>query len=115
MLFKRFFKAPNQSYFLFGPRGTGKSTWLKLECPDALWIDLLNFDVFRTYLSNPERIRETVKALPPHSTIVIDEVQKIPEILSEIHGLVEVKRGYQFVFTGSSARKLKREGVDLLA
>lgn len=112
---KRFFTPPNQSYFLFGPRGTGKSTWLKAKYPEALWIDLLNLDTLRFYLAAPERLREVVAPLPDHSVIVLDEVQKIPEILSEVHGLIEQKRGLKFVLTGSSARKLKRAGVDLLA
>src|SRR3989344_2103872 len=111
----RFFKPPNQSYFLFGPRGTGKSTWLKSQYPQALWIDLLNLDVLRFYLAAPERLREVVTALKDDAVIVIDEVQKIPEILSEVHYLIEQKRGFQFILTGSSARKLKRAGVDLLA
>ena len=111
----RFFKAPKQSYFLFGPRGTGKSTWLKYKYPNALWLDFLNLEVLRTYLAAPERIRDVVAALPDGSVIVIDEVQRIPEILSEVHWLIEQKRSMQFVLTGSSARKLKRIGVDLLA
>lgn len=111
----RFFKPPKQSYFLFGPRGTGKSTWLRAEYPKALWIDLLNLDVLRFYLAAPERLRETVGALPDDSVIIIDEVQKAPDILSEVHGLIEQKRGLKFVLTGSSARKLKRAGVDWLA
>lgn len=111
----RFFNPPQQSYFLFGPRGTGKSTWLKAEYPQALWIDLLNLDVLRFYLAAPERLRETADALSNDSVIVIDEVQKAPDILSEVHGLIEQKRGLKFVLTGSSARKLKRAGVDLLA
>ncbi len=114
-LLSRFFKPPKQSYFLFGPRGTGKSTWLKMEYPKALWIDLLNLDVLRFYLAAPERLREVVEPLPDGSVIVIDEVQKVPDILSEVHWLIEQKRGLQFVLTGSSSRKLKRAGVDLLA
>lgn len=112
---ERFLKTPKQSYFLFGPRGTGKSTWLKKQYPNALWIDLLNLDVLRYYLAAPERLREVVAALPDNSVIVIDEVQKIPAILSEVHGLIEQQRGLLFVLTGSSARKLKAAGVDLLA
>ncbi len=114
-LIRRFFNAPRQSYFLFGPRGTGKSTWLKETYPQALWIDLLNYDVYRSLAAAPERLREMAAALPDFSVIVIDEVQKVPEILSEVHGLIEAKRGLQFVLTGSSARKLKKAGVDLLA
>jgi uncharacterized protein len=113
--YERFFTPPKQSYFLFGPRGTGKSTWLKAHYPNALWIDLLNLDVLRHYLAGPERIRAVVEALPDGAHIVIDEVQKIPEILAEVHGLIEKHRGFQFILTGSSARKLKRAGVDLLA
>src|SRR3569832_2537780 len=111
----RFFTPPSQSYFLLGPRGTGKSTWLKVTNPKAFRIDLLNLDVLRFYLAAPERLRETVGALEDGSEIIIDEVQKIPSILSEVHGLIEQKRGLIFILTGSSARKLIREGVDLLA
>ncbi len=111
----RFFTPPDQSYFLFGPRGTGKSTWLKKNYPKAFRIDLLKLEVLRYYLAAPERIRETVNALPDNSVIIIDEVQKIPSILSEVHNLIEEQRGLKFILTGSSSRKLKREGVDLLA
>ena len=111
----RFFTPPKQSYFLFGPRGTGKSTWLKMQYPNALWIDLLNLEVLRFYLAAPERLREVVQPLQNGSVIVIDEVQKAPDLLSEVHGLIEQQRGLQFVLTGSSSRKLKRAGVDLLA
>lgn len=114
-LISRFLKAPNQSFFLLGPRGTGKSTWLKKQFPEALWIDLLEPDNQRYYGAKPERLRETLKASPSTKQIVIDEIQKIPELLSLIHAIIEEKQGYQFILTGSSARKLKREGVDLLA
>jgi predicted AAA+ superfamily ATPase len=113
--FSRFLKPPKQSFFLFGPRGTGKSTWLEANYPDAVWINLLNMEVLRSYLAAPERLRDVVKALPEGTTVVIDEVQKAPDILSEVHFLIEQKCGIQFVLTGSSARKLKRYGVDLLA
>lgn len=111
----RFLKAPNQSFFLLGPRGTGKSTWLKGQFPEALWIDLLEPDNQRYYGAKPERLRETLKSYPQKKQIVIDEIQKISELLSLIHAIIEEKQGYQFILTGSSARKLKREGVDLLA
>jgi len=110
----RFFKKPKQSYFLFGPRGTGKSTWLKRQYPDALLVDLLAPEVFRTYSARPERLRERVKGADG-KIIVIDEVQKIPELLDVVHELLESGAGLQFILTGSSARKLKRTGVDLLA
>jgi predicted AAA+ superfamily ATPase len=114
-LIPRFFKAPNQSFFLFGPRGTGKSTWLKSHYPDALWIDLLELDQLRIFSAAPERLKETISAYPDRKVIVIDEVQKVPEILSVVHSIIEEKKGLQFILTGSSARKLRRAGVDLLA
>ncbi|MFI5342923.1 MAG: ATP-binding protein [Chlamydiales bacterium] len=114
-LISRFLKVPKQSFFLLGPRGTGKSTWLKKQFPEALWIDLLEPDNQRYYGAKPERLRETLKASPHVKQVVIDEIQKIPELLSLIHAIIEEKQGYQFILTGSSARKLKREGVDLLA
>lgn len=112
---RRYLKAPKQSFFLLGPRGTGKTTWLKQQFPEALWIDLLEPDNQRYYGSKPERLRETLLAHPHQKQVVIDEIQKIPELLSLIHAIIEEKRDYQFILTGSSARKLKRSGVDLLA
>ncbi|MGH7495372.1 MAG: ATP-binding protein [bacterium] len=111
----RFFQAPPQSFFLFGPRGTGKSTFLKHHYPDMLWVDLLKPDVYRTYVARPERIIELVRGNPDKKIIVVDEVQKAPDILSAVHSLIEEKIKKTFVLTGSSARKLKRTGIDLLA
>ncbi len=113
--FKRWFRAPKGSFFLFGPRGTGKSTWLRTNFKQALWLDLLDPDTFRRFSSYPERLKERVTSHPEKKTIVIDEVQKVPQLLAVVHSLIEEKRGLQFVLTGSSSRKLKREGVDLLA
>jgi len=111
----RFFKAPNQSFFLFGPRGTGKSTFLKHHYQDALWIDLLKPDVFRDYAAKPERIIELIRGNPDKKIIIVDEVQKVPEILSAVHSLIEEKAKRTYVLTGSSTRKLKRANVNLLA
>lgn len=111
----RDFKPPEQSFFLLGPRGTGKSTWLRQHFPDALWIDFLEPDLFAAYSAKPQRLRDVVLSYPEKNVVVIDEVQKIPEILSLVHALIEEKRGIQFILTGSSSRKLKRHGVDLLA
>jgi predicted AAA+ superfamily ATPase len=111
----RFFQEPRSSYFLFGPRGTGKSTWLRAHHPEALWVDLLQPDVHRQYAARPERLRDLVRAHREHDVVVVDEVQKVPELLVVVHGLIEERRGLRFVLTGSSARKLKRSGVDLLA
>jgi len=111
----RFFSSPEQSYFLFGPRGTGKSTFLKHHYPDELWIDLLQPDVYRSYIARPERIIEIVHGNPDKTVIIVDEIQKIPDLLGAIHSLIEEKLNKQFILTGSSARKLKRTGIDLLA
>ncbi|HPT69895.1 MAG TPA: AAA family ATPase, partial [Syntrophomonas sp.] len=100
----RSFTPLEHSYFLFGPRGTGKSTFLRHQYPDALWIDLLKPDVFRTFASRPERIIELVHGNPGSSVVVVDEVQKVPELLSAVHSLIEEKSGRQFILTGSSAR-----------
>ena len=115
-LIKRFFKAPGQDFFLFGPRGTGKSTWLKTAFKGAFFVDLLDPETFRTYASRPETLIGTVEALPSGSVVVLDEIQKLPELLDVVHLLLETKKGsLRFVLTGSSSRKLKRAGVDLLA
>ena len=111
----RFFQPPEGSFFLFGPRGTGKSTLMKAQFPDAIFVDLLDPEAFRTLSARPERLRERLSAEPHRKAVVIDEIQKLPELLGLVHALIEEKMGRQFVLTGSSARKLKRAGVDLLA
>lgn len=113
-IIKRFFVPAKKSYFIFGPRGTGKSTWLKQHYPDAFIIDLLNPGILRQYHAYPERLIETTQA-SNSKIIIIDEIQKAPELLSVVHSLIEDKKDLQFILTGSSSRKLKRAGVDLLA
>ncbi|NGX52615.1 MAG: hypothetical protein KR126chlam5_00918 [Candidatus Anoxychlamydiales bacterium] len=112
---KRLLPLPKNSFFLFGPRGSGKSTWVKKNYPNSSCIDLLIPNILRTYSGNPEHLISYVHGLKGIKTIIIDEIQKIPELLSVIHFLIEEKKGFQFILTGSSARKLKRAGVDLLA
>jgi predicted AAA+ superfamily ATPase len=114
-LYKRFFDPPAQSFFLFGPRGTGKSTWVRETLGDSLRLDLLDPETCRQYQARPERLLEVVRANPGRRTIVIDEVQKVPEMLPAVHLLIEEDRSRRFVLTGSSARKLRRSGVNLLA
>ena len=110
----RFFQAPKSSFFLFGPRGTGKSTFVHQHFKNAIYIDLLDPERVRLFSAMPERLREMIDAQPESGFIVIDEVQRVPELLSVVHSLIETKKGWTFVLTGSSARKLKRTGVDLL-
>ena len=93
MYYKRLFQPPEQSFFLFGPRGTGKSTLIYKEFKDALWIDLLKPDVLRSYSARPERLFEVVKGNPDKNVIVIYEVQKVPALLSAVHALIEEKLG----------------------
>jgi len=113
----RFFKPPKDSFFLFGPRGTGKSTFLKMGFPDALVVNLLDPDSYRTYVGHPEQLRSLMEGNPTISRLVIDEIQKVPALLDVVHQLIEEKahRPLQFILTGSSSRKLRRTGVDLLA
>ena len=111
----RFFNAPEQSFFLFGPRGTGKSTFLKHNFPNALYVDLLKPDEFRKYSAKPERIVELIKGNLSKKIVIIDEIQKIPELLSAVHYIIEENPSIQFILTGSSARKLRRGGINLLA
>ncbi len=99
-----------KSFFLFGPRGTGKTTLVQHTLSEATVIDLLEIKTYREYLKNPSIISE--QKLKP--TVVIDEVQKLPEILDEVHRLIEAQK-LTFLLTGSSARKLKRGGANLLA
>ena len=112
---ERFFSAPADSFFIFGPRGTGKSTWLKKTFPDADLIDLLDDRTFRNHIAHPERIVQIVKANPRIKCYIIDEVQKVPKLLDSIHRLIEEYKTHKFILTGSSARKLRHGGVNLLA
>ncbi len=112
---RSFIPPEEESFFLFGPRGTGKTTWLKKKYPNALWINLLDPQEERKFSMHPELLRELIEGNPSTKIIVIDEVQKLPILLDVVHGLIEEKKGLQFILTGSSARKLRREGVNLLA
>src|SRR3990167_10538923 len=111
---KRLFLEPKQSYFLLGPRGTGKSTLVSQLHPEAFFINLLLPDLRLQYLARPEALLEVVRAQPAGQTIILDEIQKAPELLSLVHVLIEEKKGWQFILTGSSASKLKQEGINLL-
>ncbi len=101
------------SFFLFGPRGTGKTTWLRTNCPLSPFINLLDSTFYSDLLARPARLGNLI---PPNCRewIIIDEIQRIPELLNEVHRLIEEKK-YRFIMTGSSARSLRRGGVNLLA
>ncbi len=109
----RLLTPPNESFFLLGPRGTGKSTWLAHAYPEARRIDLLLPEEERKYLAAPERLREIVRS-PQSKTIILDEIQRVPGLLPVIHSLIEEGHPVQFIMTGSSARKLRREIGNLL-
>lgn len=110
----RLLKLPLQNCFLFGPRGTGKTTFLQHYLPAAIWIDLLKPENFRQFGAYPERLEEIVLGNPTQKDIVIDEIQRIPDLLPVVHRIIEMKLGHRFVLTGSSARKLKSADVNLL-
>jgi predicted AAA+ superfamily ATPase len=110
----RFFEIPDQSFFLLGPRGTGKSTWLRHRLGGALYLDLLDPALHRQLRARPERLRELLAGAPGRHTVVVDEVQRIPELLTVVHAILEEPSPPRFVLTGSSARKLRRGSVDLL-
>ena len=104
---------PKQSFFLFGPRGVGKTAWLHAELPDALFFDLLDHHVYTQLVAEPQRLGDQIPK-GHKSWVVVDEVQRAPDLLNEVHRLIESRR-LKFALTGSSARKLRGRGVNLLA
>ena len=101
------------SIFLFGARQTGKSTFLENLFHDAVYYDLLDSSTRRRLQRNPELLYETLKEMPDGTVVVIDEIPEIPELLNEVHRLIQ-KKHHHFVLCGSSARKLKRKGYNTL-
>ena len=104
---RRFFTPPDQSYFLFGPRGTGKTSWIQHTYDTALVVDLLDPAAYREMSARPERLEELVRANPRRRPVVVDEVQRVPELLNVVHRLIESDYRGDFVLTGSSARRLR--------
>jgi Predicted ATPase (AAA+ superfamily) len=112
-MISRVLEVPQASFFLLGPRGTGKSTWMAEHFRGAKTYDLLDQSEFLRLERDPHQLGRELELLERGSWVVIDEVQKVPALLDEVHRLIE-KRGLRFVLCGSSARKLKRSGANLL-
>ena len=113
-MLKRILKVPDQSFFLLGPRGSGKSTWLRSMFPGAYVVDLLSEETYHRLLSNPGQFANELRPISPGRWVIVDEVQRLPHLLNEVHRFMEERR-LNFVLCGSSSRKLKRAGVNLLA
>lgn len=115
-MYTRCATVPGRSFFFFGPRATGKMTWLRQHFGEALWFDLLLEDDYLPLLASSRSFRERVEARAAGSWIVVNEVQRLPGLLDEVHDLIS-RRGddYKFALSGSSARKLRRLDVNLLA
>ena len=114
-MYKRIFQVSNRSSFILGPRGTGKTTWLKSYYKKAIFYDLLNPSIYLKLQKNPELFRQEILALPKNSIVVIDEVQKLPILLDDVHHFLSQRDNKkQFILSGSSARKLKRTSANLL-
>ncbi|MBI5364914.1 MAG: ATP-binding protein [Planctomycetes bacterium] len=112
-MYARLLQPPERSFFLFGPRGTGKTAWLKTRLGGgALVFDLLKSGTYQRLSASPERIGDLVPE-DHDDWVVVDEVQRVPELLNEVHRLIE-SRKLRFALTGSSARKLRRGGTNLL-
>ena len=115
-MYQRLLPLPKRSFFLFGPRGTGKSVWLQQVLAESpLRIDLLRSGEFLRYKRDPGLLAREVAALGGQSAwVIIDEVQKLPELLDEVHALLFASDRLRFALSGSSARKLKRSEANML-
>jgi predicted AAA+ superfamily ATPase len=114
IMIRRIYRVSSKSFFLFGPRGVGKSTWIKSRGGFDLLIDLLKHSTFLDLQREPSLLEAKTAHLQKGQTVFIDEIQKIPALLDEVHRIMEEKK-LNFILTGSSARKLKRAGANLLA
>ena len=112
--YPRLLKPPEKSFFLFGMRGVGKSTWARNVFPDARRFDLLDEGLFQSYLRDAGLFGSELLRINPGESVVVDEVQRLPTLLNEVHRFIE-NRGLRFILLGSSARKLKHAGTNLLA
>jgi predicted AAA+ superfamily ATPase len=114
MQYQRILLAPSQSFFLFGPRGTGKSTWLRETYPADATFNLLEEKRYQSYLRDPGLFARELSVLKNGAKVVVDEIQRLPNLLNEVHRFIEEKK-LIFALSGSSARKLKKDGINLLA
>lgn len=114
MVYRRLIPVPERSFFLFGVRGVGKSTWVRMMLPDATRFDLLDEALFTDLMGNPALFGNLLSGIKPGEWVVVDEVQRNPALLNEVHRQIE-ERGVRFALLGSSARKLKTAGTNLLA
>ena len=115
-MYHRIFDVENrldEAMFLFGARQTGKSTLLKERFPKAIYIDLLKSDVRNRFKQHPGEFRESLLRYPPETLVIVDEIQKVPDLLDEVHWLM-VEKGLWFILSGSSARKIKKSGANNL-
>jgi predicted AAA+ superfamily ATPase len=112
--YPRILTTPRSSFFLFGVRGVGKSTWARQEFAAARRFDLLDESVYQDLLASPALFADALRSISDGDWVVVDEVQRIPALLNEVHRAIE-ERGLKFVLMGSSARKLKTGGSNLLA
>lgn len=113
-VYPRLLKPPAQSFFLLGMRGVGKSTWANLAFPRTPTFNLLDEGLFQSYLRDPSLFGNELRRLSPGQWVVVDEVQRLPSLLNEVHRFIE-SQDLRFVLLGSSARKLKQAGTNLLA
>ena len=114
MGYPRLLAPPRRSSFLFGPRGTGKSSWARAHFPSAARFDLLDEALYHRLLAGPGEFADELRDLAPGSWVVVDEIQRLPGLLNEVHRFIEERR-LKFLMLGSSARKLKTAGTNLLA
>lgn len=114
-MYTRSLEIPRTSFFLFGPRGTGKSTWLRSRFKKSFTVNLLQTETALRYETHPETFRAEVLAEPHDQWVVVDEIQRVPKLLDEVQFLMEEKGYKKFALTGSSARKVKRGAANLLA
>lgn len=110
----RLYSLPSSSFFLFGLRGVGKSTWVRGQLPDARRIDLLDESLYQALLADPGRFAGELRTLERGRWVIVDEIQRLPNLLNEVHRAIE-DHGLRFALLGSSARKLRASGVNLLA